>query len=47
VRAEMEHAIKSGLIGTPTYFVNGKQIQNPTSVEAFRAIIKDAISGKQ
>ncbi len=42
VRAQRNHAIKSGLQGTPTFFVNGKKIQNPTSVEAFRAIIKDA-----
>jgi protein-disulfide isomerase len=46
VKAEREHAIKSGLAGTPTFFVNGKQIQNPTSVEAFRAIIRNAITDK-
>jgi len=43
VRAQKTHAIKSGLQGTPTFFVNGKQIQNPSSVEVFRAIIKEAI----
>lgn len=43
VRAQKAHAIKSGLQGTPTFFINGKQIQNPNSVEAFRAIITDAL----
>lgn len=44
VRAQRVHAIKSGLQGTPTFFVNGKQIENPASVDAFRIIIKDAIN---
>lgn len=29
----------SGVQGTPTFFVNGKQIQNPGSYEAFAALI--------
>ena len=47
VKAQRIHAIKSGLQGTPTFFVNGKQIQNPTSVEAFRVIIKDALANQK
>lgn len=43
VKAQRVHALKSGLQGTPTFFVNGKMIQNPNSVEAFRAIIKEAL----
>jgi protein-disulfide isomerase len=46
VKAERADAIKLGLQGTPSFFVNGKKIQNPASVDAFRAIIKDAINGK-
>ena len=46
VRAERANAIQLRLQGTPTFFVNGKQIQNPASVDAFRAIIKDAINAK-
>lgn len=46
VRAERANAIKLKLQGTPSFFINGKQIQNPTSVEAFRTIINDAINGK-
>jgi protein-disulfide isomerase len=43
VKAERASAIKLGLQGTPTFFINGKQIQNPNSVDAFRTIINDAI----
>lgn len=43
VRAERTHAIKSGLQGTPTFFINGKKIENPSSVDAFRIIIRDTI----
>jgi protein-disulfide isomerase len=43
VRAERTHAIQSGLQGTPTFFLNGKQIQNPTSVDEFKSIIRAAI----
>jgi len=39
VRAQRTHATKSGLQGTPTFFLNGKQIQNPASLEAFRALV--------
>jgi protein-disulfide isomerase len=46
VKAERASAIKLGLQGTPSFFINGKQIQNPTSVDAFRAIIQAAIAGK-
>lgn len=46
VRAQKNHALKSGLTGTPSFFINGEQIQNPNSVEAFRVIIKEAIKNK-
>lgn len=44
VSAQRVHSLKSGLQGTPTFFINGKQIQNPDSVEQFRKIISEAIS---
>lgn len=47
VRAQRNHAIKTGLQGTPSFFVNGKQIQNPSSIEAFRKVIRDAITAKK
>lgn len=43
VRAQRLNATKLGLQGTPSFFVNGEQIQNPRSVEAFKAIINDAL----
>jgi protein-disulfide isomerase len=46
VRAERANAIQLGLQGTPTFFINGKQIQNPSSVDAFRTLINDALKGK-
>jgi len=46
VKAQRIHALKSGLQGTPTFFINGEKIQNPTSFEAFRVIIKNALEGK-
>ena len=46
VKDERADAIKFGLQGTPSFFVNGKQIQNPTSVDAFRTIVSDAIKSK-
>ena len=47
VRAEKANAIKLRLQGTPTFFINGKQIENPSTVEAFRAIIKEALNNKK
>ena len=46
VRAERANAIKLGLQDTPTFFINGKQIQNPSSVDVFRTIIEGAINSK-
>lgn len=47
VKVQRTYAIKIGLQGTPSFFINGKQFQNPTSVEAFRAIIKDALANQK
>jgi protein-disulfide isomerase len=33
---------KIGLLGTPTFFVNGKNIEGPKSYEEFLKIIEDA-----
>lgn len=33
---------KIGILGTPTFFVNGKYIENPQGYEAFYKIIQDA-----
>lgn len=46
INAERANALKLGLQGTPTFFVNGKQIENPTSADAFITIIQNAINSK-
>lgn len=45
VRSQRVHSIKIGLQGTPSFFVNGVQIQNPSSIEQFRSIIQTALQG--
>lgn len=35
---------QSGVMGTPTFFLNGKQIQNPQSYDAFKALIDNALN---
>lgn len=47
VRAERADAIKLGLPGTPSFFLNGKQIQNPSSAEAFKALIRATIDNRK
>jgi len=37
---------KIGVEGTPTFVLNGVKIQNPTSVEAFAAVLSTALIGK-
>lgn len=44
VRAQRVHAVQAGLQGTPTFFVNGEQIVNPSSYDAFRNIIVEALN---
>lgn len=39
VRAETAFGRKIGISGTPTFFINGKRIENPRSIEEFRAAI--------
>lgn len=42
IRAEYSEGVKLNIQGTPTFFINGKMITNPGSVEAFDKLIKDA-----
>jgi protein-disulfide isomerase len=46
VNAQKENATKLGLQATPTFFINGIQIQNPNSTEAFREIINKALKSE-
>ncbi|MEK7095446.1 MAG: thioredoxin domain-containing protein, partial [Patescibacteria group bacterium] len=34
--------VKAGIVGTPTFFVNGKQIASPKSLNEFKDIINKA-----
>lgn len=40
VRAQRVHAVKAGLSSTPTFFLNGKKIENPTSAAMFKELIQ-------
>lgn len=44
VSAQRVHSLKSGLQGTPSFFLNGEQIKNPSSVDEFRLILRGALS---
>lgn len=43
---EENGGISVGVPGTPTFFINGKQIQTPTSYEEFKQIIQDKLNSK-
>ncbi len=39
ILAELKEGTRLGVQGTPTFFLNGKKIDNPTSLEAFNKLI--------
>lgn len=41
VEADYQSGVKAGVNHTPTFFVNGKEIQNPRSYEEFKNIINE------
>ncbi|MCL5782217.1 MAG: DsbA family protein [Patescibacteria group bacterium] len=45
VQANADEAVKIGVNYTPSFFVNGKIINNPQSYEEFKAIIEKAAKG--
>lgn len=48
VRADLKEANDLKLSGTPTYFINGKQIENiPTDLDSWSQLIDEAIAAKQ
>jgi protein-disulfide isomerase len=44
VSDEQNKGLDLGISGTPTLFLNGKQIQNPTSYEEFKKLVQDEIN---
>ena len=46
VEADYQSGVKAGVNHTPTFFVNGGEIQNPRSYEEFKNIINEAESKK-
>jgi formate-nitrite transporter family protein len=44
--AEYKEGNTLGVKGTPTFFVNGKMIQSPGSLEEFNRVIQDAAAGR-
>lgn len=47
IQADIKVGQDIGVSGTPTFVVDGQLIESPTSIEAFRAIIDNAIQGRQ
>lgn len=43
VNAQRQHGLKEGLNSTPTFFLNGKKLDNPQSIDAFRILIDKAL----
>lgn len=42
ILAEVKEGISLGVQGTPTFFLNGKKLDNPSSLEAFDKIVREA-----
>lgn len=43
VNDELNQAINIGVNSTPTFFINGKKIQNPRSYDEFKKLVQDQI----
>lgn len=41
ILAEVKEGISLGVQGTPTFFLNGKKLDNPSSLEAFDTIVRE------
>lgn len=44
ILAEYKEGVKLGVQGTPTFFLNGKKLENVGTLEAFNKAVKDAAS---
>lgn len=43
VARDYESGFRAGIAGTPTFFLNGKKIQNPRSYEEFKKVISESL----
>lgn len=43
IKAQQKVGDTLGVQGTPTFFLNGKKLENPQSIEEFRAIVQQAL----
>jgi protein-disulfide isomerase len=46
LNADIAEGQKLGVTGTPTFFIDGKKIENPRDADAFNKVIEDAIKAK-
>lgn len=46
INADVSKGKAAGVSGTPTFFINGKKIENPSDLEAFNKLIEEAIAAK-
>jgi protein-disulfide isomerase len=43
ILAEEKEGLSLGVQGTPTFFLNGKKLENPQSLEAFDKVVREAV----
>lgn len=46
INADLKEGQKFNITGTPTFVLEGKKIENPTTIEAFYKVLDDAIAAK-
>ena len=46
IQKQEDEGTNAGVDATPTFFLNGKQIQNPSSYDEFKQLISNALAGK-
>jgi len=44
INADVDSGRSAGISGTPTFYLNGTKLSNPSSVEAFRRLIDEALA---
>lgn len=47
INADISKGKEAGVTSTPTFFINGKKIENPKDQDAFNKVIEDAIKASQ